>query len=111
MCLKYDQGVPVAFVVRLGRTHYASDMVMALCCIKAPRFARFIHSSTGYQMSWTYVLGHAGVIQIVVPEEDLLLEIEEAERNRRRPIKVGVRAWLTDDRRLQFGHYGQLKLN
>ncbi len=37
MRLKYDQGVPVAFVVRLGRPCYASDMLMALCCIKAPK--------------------------------------------------------------------------
>ncbi len=76
-----------------------------------PRIARFLHSSTAYQMSWTYVLGHAAAIQIVVPQEDPLLVIEEAERSRRRPKRFLVRAWLTDEGRLQFGHYGQLKLN
>ncbi len=91
---KYDQGVPVSFVVRLGRPRYACDTLMALYCIKAPRIARFLHSSTGYQMSWTYVLGHAAAIQTAAPQEDLLLEIVEEER-RQRHKRFWVRAWLT----------------
>ncbi len=80
---KYDQGVPVAFVVRLGHPPYASDTLMVLCSIKTPRIV--LQSSTGYQMSWTFgnVLGHAATIQIAVLQEDFLLEIEETERRRR----------------------------
>ncbi len=40
---KYDQGVPVAFVIRLGRPPYASDTLMALCSIKAPFIPSFIY--------------------------------------------------------------------
>ncbi len=54
--------------------------------------------------------GHAAAIQISVPQEDFILEIEEAERRRGRPKRFWVRAWLTNERRLQFGHHGQLKL-
>ncbi len=78
---------------------HASDTLMALCSIKVPQIARFLHSSTGYQMS--RVLGHAAAIQIAILQEDLLFEIEEAERRRLRPKIFWVRAWLTDERGLR----------
>ncbi len=42
----YDKGVI--------STRCACTVFMALCSIKVPRMARFLHSSTGHKMSWTY---------------------------------------------------------
>ena len=47
------------------------------------------------------LLGHAAAIQIAILQEDLLFEIEEAERRRLRPKIFWVRAWLTDERGLR----------
>ncbi len=98
-----------------ARLSYASDMLMALCSIKAPHIARFLHSSTGYKMSWTYILGHAAAIQTAISQELASYSYSRLRKQReedgRRPKRFWVRAWLTDERRLQLGHYVQLKLN
>ncbi len=71
---KYDQGMPVAFVVRLGHLPHASDTLMALDLLykSAINWPIFLHSSTGYQISWTYILDHAAAIQIAVPQKGFL---------------------------------------
>ncbi len=100
---KYDQGVPVrcmtvgvldALVMRFYCTHGALLYKSAINCL----IPSFIYWSSEVMD----LLSHAAAIQIAVPQEDLLLDIEEAERKRHRPKRFWVRAWLTDERWLQF---------
>ncbi len=112
---KYDQGVPVAFVVRLGRLPYTSDTLMALCSIKAPRIDRFLHSSTVIRCHGPTYLAMLQQSRLPSPKKasdraSYSRSRKQREEDGRRPKRFWVRVWLTDERRLQFGHYGQLKL-
>ncbi len=92
LCSLYDWDILAALVMRLYCSHGAL----------------LYKSSANCSSDAMDLFGHAAAIQIAVLQEDLLLMVEEAERKRRRPKRFFFRAWLRNEKRLQFGHYDQL---
>ncbi len=77
MHLNYDQGVPVVFVVRLGRPRNASDTLMVLCFYTAEHHER-ITSVARTPQSYNERNRHALVIVSV--HVDWLGHIESAKQ-------------------------------